>query len=114
LRREYFEPEIQKPPAADPPDQQPHQVTITRNHTTITTTVQYPETILRAASRAGLALPYSCETGRCGACVAQVTVGKCWMQRNEILTDKDIAAGKVLTCQAFPVFGDVDVVVSAM
>jgi len=52
-------------------------------------------------------LPYSCETGRCGTCAAVCKRGNVWMKYNEVLTDEDIRANKVLTCTGYPVYGDV-------
>ncbi|NBP71273.1 MAG: hypothetical protein EBU52_21365, partial [Cytophagia bacterium] len=69
--------------------------------------VQYPTSILKAASVNGLELPYSCEAGRCGACAATCTKGEVWMQRNEVLTDADLAKGRILTCTGFPINGDI-------
>ncbi len=69
--------------------------------------VQYPETILQAAKKAHLKLPYSCEAGVCGNCAAHITEGKVWMSYNEILTEKDLNKGLTLTCVGYPVDGDV-------
>jgi ferredoxin-NADP reductase len=50
-----------------PPDIGAHKVTLIQNGQEFTLTVQYPESILQAALRQGIHLPYSCETGRCGS-----------------------------------------------
>lgn len=71
--------------------------------------VKYPDTILAAAKARSIELPYSCEAGRCGSCIAACTQGKVWMRYNEVLTDSEVAKGRVLTCQSFPVGGDVDI-----
>lgn len=91
----------------EPPDKEPHMVQVKYGGTAYSFGVQYPETILKAAKRQGIILPYSCEVGRCGNCAARCTKGKVWMSYNEVLTDKEIAAGFVLTCTGYPVNGDV-------
>ena len=35
------------------------------------------ETVLEAAQRAGIALPYSCRAGVCGSCKATLLAGQC-------------------------------------
>ena len=40
------------------------------------------ETVLEAAQRAGLALPYSCLAGVCGSCKATLVEGECVYPRN--------------------------------
>lgn len=92
-------------PKERPPDTQPHKVYFPGLDTPLT--VQYPTTIMAAARKAGIHLPFSCESGQCGTCVATCTQGKVWMWRNEVLTDEEVAAGRVLTCTAYPVEGDV-------
>lgn len=89
-----------------PPDTNPHQVTIYINHTIHHIKVQYPDSITAAARAQGIALPYSCEAGRCGSCAATCLSGKIWMAYNEVLMDEEIEKGRVLTCQGFPVQGD--------
>jgi ring-1,2-phenylacetyl-CoA epoxidase subunit PaaE len=89
-----------------PPDQDPHQVKITHQSIAHTFVIQYPTTILQAAKEAGWNLPYSCEAGRCGTCAATCTQGEVWMSRNEVLSDREVARGRVLTCTGYPVGGD--------
>lgn len=60
------------------------------------------ESILAAASRAGLDVPYSCRSGVCATCRARLVEGQVRMDRNFALEPADLAAGFVLTCQAHP------------
>lgn len=90
-----------------PPDQDLHQVGIYWQGRHWQIPVQYPATILQAARKAGLNLPYSCEAGRCGNCVARCVSGQVWLAYNEVLTDKELALGLTLTCMGYPIGGDV-------
>lgn len=55
--------------------------------------------ILDAAHHAGVALEYSCRTGRCRVCKAPLLSGETVALRvEESLTDEDRAAGIILTC----------------
>jgi ferredoxin len=69
-----------------------------------TTTAKYRkgDTLLQTARSAGLQAPYSCETGSCGTCMAQITEGSARMVNNDALDDDEVAEGYVLTCQALP------------
>ncbi len=60
------------------------------------------ETVLDAALRAGLDLPYSCRAGMCSTCRARVTEGAVTMDVNYGLEPWETASGYVLTCQAHP------------
>ncbi len=80
-------------------------------HTTITVMVDDEETtfemsqkqtVLDAALKQGLDAPYSCQGGICSSCLARVISGTAEMTKNSILTDKEIADGLILTCQAHP------------
>lgn len=62
------------------------------------------ETVLEAAQRAGVALPYSCRAGVCGSCKAILLDGQCDYPRNPPLALDAGALAKhaVLLCQAVP------------
>lgn len=60
------------------------------------------ETVLAAARRAGLALPYSCLSGSCGSCKGRLLAGEVAYPYNppDALTPAERADGQVLLCQA--------------
>jgi len=58
--------------------------------------------ILDSAREAGLPAPFACKAGVCATCRAKVTSGKVEMAARYGLTDEEIAAGYVLTCQSVP------------
>ncbi|MFO1322175.1 MAG: 1,2-phenylacetyl-CoA epoxidase subunit PaaE [Burkholderiales bacterium] len=58
--------------------------------------------VLDAALRAGLDLPYSCKGGMCCTCRAKLLGGKVRMAKNYSLDPADVAAGYILTCQSHP------------
>ena len=65
------------------------------------------ESILAAAGRAGLEVPYSCRSGVCATCRAKLLEGRVRMDRNFALEKAELDAGFVLTCQAHPLTGRV-------
>jgi len=58
------------------------------------------ETLLQATRRAGLDPPSACEEGICGTCLARLRSGRATMRGNQLLNDREIAEGLILTCQA--------------
>jgi ring-1,2-phenylacetyl-CoA epoxidase subunit PaaE len=58
--------------------------------------------ILDSARTAGLPAPFACKAGVCATCRAKVTQGKVEMAARYGLTDEEVAAGYVLTCQSVP------------
>ncbi|HEX7030149.1 MAG TPA: CDP-6-deoxy-delta-3,4-glucoseen reductase [Gammaproteobacteria bacterium] len=74
--------------------------------------VEREESILDAALRQGVALPYGCRSGSCGTCACRLVSGR--VDYPECpplgLTDREIAEGYVLACRAHP---EDDIVVEA-
>lgn len=62
------------------------------------------ETVLEAAQRAGIALPYSCRAGVCGSCKATLLKGHCSYPRNPPVALSGVAPSQhaILLCQAVP------------
>jgi len=58
--------------------------------------------ILDSARAAGLPAPFACKAGVCATCRARVVSGDVEMAARYGLTDEEIAAGYVLTCQSVP------------
>jgi ring-1,2-phenylacetyl-CoA epoxidase subunit PaaE len=58
--------------------------------------------VLVAAERAGLNLPFSCRSGICATCRARITEGAAVMTHNIALEPWETDAGFVLCCQARP------------
>jgi ring-1,2-phenylacetyl-CoA epoxidase subunit PaaE len=58
------------------------------------------ETVLEAAARAGLDLPFSCRAGVCSTCRTKVIRGEVDMAQNYALEDWELEQGYVLACQS--------------
>ncbi len=88
---------------AQPGDASTAVITIVRDG--LTREVPYgpqDSSILAAAARAGLDVPYSCKSGVCATCRAKLKQGQVRMDRNFALEKDELAAGFVLTCQSHP------------
>ncbi|MET9387096.1 ferredoxin--NADP reductase [Streptomyces sp. NPDC002928] len=98
-----------EPPPATTPEQS--TVTILLHGDRATVALRPDETLLQSARRAGLAPPFSCESGNCATCMAKLREGSATMRANDALMEDEIAEGYVLTCQAVPDEGSPSVVV---
>ncbi len=58
--------------------------------------------ILDSARKSGLPAPFACKAGVCATCRARVVTGEVEMAARYGLTDEEVAAGYVLTCQSVP------------
>ena len=67
------------------------------------------ENILDGAMRNGADLPFSCKGGVCATCKARVIDGEVEMDLNHALSDREVADGMILTCQAHPISESVTV-----
>lgn len=65
-------------------------------------TYKVGDTLLEAARRDGIRLPFSCRLGNCATCIAKVTEGSVRMKQNNVLTEEEVAEGYVLVCQSIP------------
>lgn len=68
-------------------------------------TVREGESILDAALRQGVALPYGCRSGSCGTCCCRLVSGEVQYPEGPPigLMAEEIAAGQILACRAHPV-----------
>lgn len=100
IRKENFTIEYVPPPPLVA-DTGPKNVVLHYQKKTFRFNVSYPTNILQAALNNGIQLPYSCRGGRCSTCVARCLKGKVKMSINEVLTEKDLREGLVLTCVGY-------------
>ncbi|MGD9264212.1 MAG: 2Fe-2S iron-sulfur cluster-binding protein [Lysobacterales bacterium] len=80
------------------------QYQVTNTTTGVTFTVNEGETVLGAALRQGVMLPYSCKNGTCGSCKGQVESGEVHYPLHPPLALEDAQQdqGQALFCQAVP------------
>jgi ring-1,2-phenylacetyl-CoA epoxidase subunit PaaE len=64
--------------------------------------IPYPKRILEVALENKINLPYSCSGGVCSTCTATCISGGIRMDYNEVLTDDEVAKGRVLVCTGHP------------
>ena len=66
--------------------------------------VERDETILAAAIRQGIGLPYGCRDGACGSCKSRLRSGRVLHSAHQLkaLSEAEEAAGLILTCCATP------------
>jgi ferredoxin len=66
--------------------------------------VESGETILQAAQRQGVKLPYGCDSGICGVCISRVIEGRIEYPDGDpmALFAEDVEAGKGLCCVGHP------------
>lgn len=72
------------------------------------------ESVLEAGLRSGIDLPYSCKSGICSSCRAQLTGGEVDMDVHFALEDYEVRSGVVLMCQSHPVSESVELDVDAI
>lgn len=101
IRRENFvvEPVVLTPP---PSSAQDRSVLLRFKEREVEIQVPAYKSILQAALDEGIHLPYSCKGGRCSTCAAHCVSGNVYMTINDVLTERDLAEGWVLTCTGYP------------
>lgn len=60
------------------------------------------ETVLTAAGRLGIAIPYACGDGICGTCRIRKISGAVEMHHQGGIEEEEIAAGDILACCSYP------------
>lgn len=79
-----------------------HQITIKPSNHVVT--ANDGETVLGAALREGITLPYGCRNGACGSCKGRILEGSVdyGNSQSHVLADFEKKAGLALFCQAHP------------
>src|SRR5215469_5806887 len=89
------------PPAAGPAAAGTAEVTVLMDGRRRSFTMKTDdETVLDAAARAGIELPFSCRAGVCSTCRTKVIRGEVAMAQNYALEDWELEQGYVLACQS--------------
>ena len=78
------------------------ELTISLQGETKTLNIPEGKTILQTLRDANIEVPYSCESGICGTCVARLKSGAVEMKSCMALDDGEVKKGLVLCCQALP------------
>ncbi|MVM39968.1 2Fe-2S iron-sulfur cluster binding domain-containing protein [Spirosoma sp. HMF3257] len=101
IRRENF---VVEPVFLTPPPLSAQDRTVLLRFRGREVEIQVPayKSILQAALDEGIHLPYSCRGGRCSTCAARCLSGSVHMTINDVLTERDLSEGWVLTCTGFP------------
>lgn len=98
IRKENFVIDPAPPP---PTHSEPHTIQLVFQSQNYTLEVPAYTTILQAGLDRGIPIPYSCRGGRCATCAALCRSGTVRMSINDVLTERDLAQGWVLTCTAY-------------
>jgi ring-1,2-phenylacetyl-CoA epoxidase subunit PaaE len=102
VKKEIFDIPLLPPPAfvIDPA---PRSILLSMQKPARMIPIKFPQTILEAALLYQVNIPYSCKAGICGSCVVKCIEGEVKMKHNEVLTDKELASGLVLTCVGYAI-----------
>jgi ring-1,2-phenylacetyl-CoA epoxidase subunit PaaE len=94
-------PPVQEPPATAPTAANETRVEFVMDGRRRSFTMQTgTESILDAAGRAGIDLPFSCKAGVCSTCRTKLVRGEVDLAQNYALEDWELEQGFILACQA--------------
>ena len=96
------------PKAAAPAKAGAATATIHLEGNTLQVDIPEGKTILDALLDEKIEAPYSCTSGACSTCMAKLTKGKVEMVACYALDDDEVKEGYILTCQAHPTTGEVE------
>ncbi|MBU2948353.1 2Fe-2S iron-sulfur cluster-binding protein [Zobellia uliginosa] len=78
------------------------KVKIQLNGTSHELNIANNKSILQAAMAQNIDMPYSCRSGMCSTCIASCVSGTVNMTDGHFLGQKEVDAGKILTCVSYP------------
>lgn len=102
IYREYFTPKSDEKAAVVTEFNGSCEVTVVIENEEHHFQINDDTSVLDAAINAGVDAPYSCKIAACCTCQAKIIEGAVEMDDSDILTDKEIEAGFILTCQSHP------------
>lgn len=92
-------------------DKNTYNVIIDWNANTYEIEVPYHKRILEVALDHNINIPYSCTGGICSTCTSTCVSGGVRMDYNEVLTDEEIASGRVLLCTGHPTANNTKIII---
>ena len=78
------------------------EITVRLNGQERVFTIERKKDILSELLKQGLEVSYSCLSGVCSSCIGKVTQGGADMDKNQVLSEEEVAKGLILTCQSHP------------
>lgn len=84
-------------------------VTVSYGNESYQTQVRGNETILQSLINKNISVPFSCRSGQCSTCKAKCKSGSVRMIEGNVLSQKEIDEGSILTCVSYPTSSTVEI-----